>query len=100
MDSGDTDTDLRDVGRGSPRFSSIEFADAVNSIRANPLVHIGFPRDPRYVTSEGEACRAEIVSFLENVNPLDSTLCHSDMLRRSPRQSSASFVSPPPAHAV
>ena len=100
MDSPDRDTHLCDVGRGAPPFSSVEFAEAVNSITANPLVHIELQRDPMYVTSEGEACRSELVAFLENVNPLTNPLCHSDIVRRSPRQSYASFAPPPPAHTA
>ena len=100
MASEDRDTDFCDVGRGAPHFSSVEFAESVNSINANPLVQIEFLRDPTYVTSDGEACRADLATFLENVKPLGNPPRRSDMLRRSARHASASFVSPHPARAV
>ena len=94
------DTDFRDVKGWPLHFSSVEFADAVNSLRLNPLALIEFLRDPEYETSEGESCRVELVAFLDKVKPLHTPLCHSDRLRRSSRQASSSFVSPPPGHTV
>lgn len=100
MGSEDKDTGLRGVGCATHRFSSAEFAQAVNSIRADPLVHIEFLRDPSYLTSEGASCRAGLVTFLQNVKPIEIPLSHSDMLCQSSREASCAFVSPPPAHTV